>query len=168
MDRGRAQSQRLNLPQQGAGVRAQAKLFSLGSAIDQELGCLGVPIEHQEPTVVSKFLAAVATTVSRAIRVVVYALEHFSDVLIHERTERGLGLVRTVSGFLELDPEAARAAGLIILGQCSGLPSEPLHGGVALHVVLRPAEEVMERLQAVEDVFEKDVRSSGIQVVVVK
>jgi hypothetical protein len=48
------------------------------------------------------------------------------------------------------------------------LPSEPLHGGIALHVALRPAEEFMERPQAEEDALEKDVRSSGIQIVVVK
>src|SRR5690606_21834258 len=48
------------------------------------------------------------------------------------------------------------------------LPREPLHGGVAFHVVLRSAKEVVERLQTEEGALHEDVRSSDIQVLVVQ
>lgn len=64
-------------------------------------------------------------------------LEHFADVLVHERPDRRLRLVGAVGGFFELDPRALRRTHVVSVGPDTALPREPQDGGIDLQVLLR-------------------------------
>ena len=139
--------QRPPLAHDGPGIRAEQQGRSLGGrTLEKKLLVFEAPVEDRDTVLgteinaVPRFLGGRFRTVRRS------PFMDFIYVVVEKGAKRGIRLVGTVFGLDELDP-GPRGALPVLLRKMSRPPPKPQDGGVALHMVLRSGEEIVEDLE---------------------